>query len=94
MYKALFTQIQTHVRHLSVDIEEHKIANLQLSSPHHLGGGPQLSRRSRQRLTGLRVRVLHEPAAIEASRTAATVSIGDTHLVHCYGRRRLAYARA
>ena len=38
MYKALFTQIQTHVRHLSVDIEEHKIANLQLSSPHRLGG--------------------------------------------------------
>ena len=81
MHELALAEIQADVRHLAFDIEKQQVADTQLVSADRNARRPELFRRSRHFLSGARIGVLHQAAAIEASGTTAAVPIRHANLV-------------
>ncbi len=92
MHEALPSYVHRHVRHLAVKPKEQQVTNLQVLPLNGLRCGPQLSRGPGDAQSGLRVRILHQPAAIEASGTTAAIAIRYANLLQRIGSRSFASA--
>lgn len=86
MHEPVITQVQANVRHLSVDVEEQQIADLQIATLHGYRAGPKRASRTGNRLPGASVGVVHEATAVEALGIRTAEAIRNANLL--VGNRR------